>query len=570
MTELPGNQKQLVLRTPKIQRGLVAVVSGMVLSLAFAPAEWAFVAWVAIVPVLIVGLPQGRAAWRLGYLFGLGHFITTFAWLRDAFILGPLLLALVCALLPACWLKLAQLVCYNLRLTTDEDLKPQTDRQAVIKRRTIRGQYVLLTLFLALSWCAFEWVRSWFFSGFPWNQLGVSQWQNEWLLPVTRVTGVYGISFLILASNAALYFLAMSWCCGRASLGAWSGYWRGWDMKGPCWQPLVLVVVLVGIAGFVGHYEVPKRDSELRIATVQGNIPQIRTFTEAQLELAKGVYEEATLDLVSKEQPDLIIWPETALPATLRTYMRAPMDRLLQAIKTPLLAGTIDYRELIAPTLDELPPSFNSAMLYGRDGEVIDWYDKIHLVPFGEYVPFERYWPFLVKWIGMGRALTPGTEFTVMQFGADARLGVNICYEDVFPEISRGLVRRGANLLVVITNDAWFGESSGSRQHLAHSVMRAVETFRPLIRSGNNSDSCLILPTGEVRGLLYGTDTRFVRATRVYDVPIWRELPMTTYTRCGNWLGHVAAIVTGLAVLWCLYRCLNRRKRLYELVQRSD
>jgi apolipoprotein N-acyltransferase len=307
----------------------------------------------------------------------------------------------------------------------------------------------------------------------------------------------------------------------------------------------------------------------VRIAAVQGNIPQIRRFSKAQLVEATAVYDELTLDIVAREKPDLVVWPETALPATLRGRMRDYMAEIFEQTETPLLAGTIDRRQPYDPAEGEVF-DYNSALLYDAAGNVVNWYDKMHLVPFGEYVPFDRYLPFLVEWIGMGRNLTPGTEYTVMPFGDGARFGINICYEDVFPEISRNSVLRGANVLIVITNDAWFGTTSASRQHLAHSVLRAVETCRPLLRNGNNTDTCLILPDGRVEALLYGSDTRFIRAARVYDVPVWEQLPLTFYTRHGDWFALTAGAATILLVLWCLFRFLFRRQRLSEMVQRPE
>ncbi len=564
----PLNQIDHVLRAPQICRVAVAAASGLLSSLAFAPAEWSWIAWVGLVPLLVVALPARRAAWRLGLVFGMVGSMSGMAWLRE--VQWPALfgVALVYAWIPACWLKLAQQIWLNVRLSPAEDLKPQTDSLTRVHPRSFRGRSCLLAVALALCWCGSELVRGWLA---PWNNIGVSQWQNGWLLPLARVTGVSGISFLIVLTNVAVYIAFVSWFAGRDTTGRFAGYWQLADAKRLVFSPLLLAALLIVLAGLLApRYDLPAPESTVRIAAVQGNIPQIRRFSKAQLAEAMAVYDELTLDIVAREKPDLVVWPETALPVTLRGHnLRGYMAEIFEQTETPLLAGTIDRRQPYDPAEGE-EFDYNSALLYDGGGNVVNWYDKMHLVPFGEYVPLDRYLPFLVEWIGMGRNLTPGTEYTFMPFGDGARFGINICYEDVFPEISRHVVLRGANVLIVITNDAWFGKTSGSRQHLAHSVLRAVESCRPLLRNGNNTDSCLILPDGRVEALLYGSDTRFVRAARVYDVPVWGQLPLTFYTRHGDWFELTAGVATILLVLWCLYRFLFRRQRLSEMVQRPE
>ena len=563
----PLNQIDRVSRTPQIFRVAVAAASGLLSSLAFAPAEWSWIAWVGLVPLLVVALPARRAAWRLGLVFGMVACMSGMAWLRE--LQWPALfgVALIYAWIPACWLKLAQQIWLNVRLSPAEDLKPQTDSLVRVHPRFFPGRSCFLAVSLALCWCGSELIRGLFA---PWNNIGVSQWQNGWLLPLTRVTGVDGISFLIVLTNVAVYIAVVSWFAGRDTAERFADYWRLTDAKRLVFSPLLLAVLLIVVAGLLApRYDLPPPGSTLRIAAVQGNIPQIRRFSKTQLAEAMSVYDELTLDIVAREQPDLVVWPETALPVTLRGRAHDYMAEIFEQTGTPLLAGTIDRRLPYDPGEGEAF-DYNSALLYDASGKVVNWYDKMHLVPFGEYVPFDRYLPFLVEWIGMGRNLTPGTEYTVMPFGDSARFGINICFEDVFSEISRNSVLRGANVLIVITNDAWFGKTSASRQHLAHSVLRAVETCRPLLRNGNNTDTCLILPDGRIESLLYGRDTRFIRDARVYDVPVWEQLPLTFYTRHGDWFALVSGTATILLVLWCLFRFLFRRQRLAEMVQRPE
>lgn len=555
----PGNQVSQALRTSRLVRGFSAFLSGVLLSAAFPPLEWSWLAWIALVPLLVLGLSPCSSPWWIGYWYGLGHFLTTFAWLRKVFLPAPLALALACALFPALWLFLARLIHCNISVAEDDDLLPRTDPGLNPSTLLNGKRQCLFLLLLAFMWCAFEWVRSWLLSGLPWNLLGVSQWRNSALLPLSRLTGVYGLSFLIVSGNIAFYFVAVR-IADRMK-----------GILGPrmTW-PLVLFVGLVTVAVAMGRvYRISVPSDFVRVAAIQGNIPQSRFASASRLDFALEVYTKMTRRIVNLGKPDLVVWPETAIPESLRTHAptAAAMVALFDEIRTPMIVGTIDYRYSPRADSNEPPRGFNSALMYDGAGNVVDWYDKVRLVPFGEFVPLEQYFPWLTRWIGMGRSLSPGRAATVLTFDGDRRFGVCICYEDIFPEITRQHVFAGANILLAITNDAWFGETSGSRQHLAHSVFRAVESCRPMLRNGNNSDTCLILPDGKILAILYDArGGRFVRDARVYTVPVWQDLPVTFYTRHGNWFPVFGAVATLIAVLWCFFRYVSRKRRLYNLI----
>jgi len=324
-------------------------------------------------------------------------------------------------------------------------------------------------------------------------------------------------------------------------------------------------------------------DDLLRVLAVQGNIPQCRKWTQEQLDESIQVYTSLSRDMARSTEPDLIVWPETAIPAPLRydKQYNQSMEELFRDVKTRMLIGTIDYRQA-APVGTTSPVAdgsgtpdyqvFNSAFLLAPDGRIEESYDKIHTVPFGEYTPFERLFPWLTDIIGMGRSLTAGREFTLFELPHGARAGVNICYEDAFPEISRQFVLRGANVLMTLTNDAWYAESAGSRQHLIHAVFRAVENRRPLFRSGNNSDTCLILPSGRIVGQLYDTNTGspFVRAARCYDVPVWKQQEYTFYTLHGDVFAKVCALAAMLIWVVLAQQRFREKRRLLQVITGSD
>ena len=554
----PGNLAARIAWGPRLGRGFLAVAAGIAASVTFAPVEWAWLAWLSLLPLLVVGLRPNRSPVALGYLWGLGYFTCCFGWLREIFPPVPFGVALVCAAYPAVWLKGVAILREHLRWPASRDLEPRAGQETrPAPMLTAAGELVFVAAAAAL-WVALEWMRSWLFGGFPWDLLGNSQWQHLRLAQTARFAGVYGLSFAVAAVNVSAFVA----CCNLLQR-------KELRLRRRVPWPLLACAVLVALAWALHPATLPTPDARLRVAAVQGNIPQIRFYSEAQLALAEEVYVSQTQRLVNWEKPDLVVWPETAIPKSLTCHddTVALMAALFAATRTPMIVGTLDYRRSVADP--EHPLAFNAAVQYDAAGQPVNRYNKIKIVPFGEVTPFESLWPeWLLRWLTMGRSLTPGDAHTVFQFRG-ARIGVNICYEDIFPEISRAAVQRGANVLLTITNDAWYNETAGSRQHLSHAVFRAIETGRPMLRNGNNSDTCLIWPDGRVEGLLRdpASGSPFYRGSRVYDVPIWETPPLTFHTRHGNWFAHLAVLAAAVTWLWCLYRYLDRRRRLYDKVQ---
>jgi len=242
---------------------------------------------------------------------------------------------------------------------------------------------------------------------------------------------------------------------------------------------------------------------------------------------------------------------------------------LAEAFGAPLLLGTLEYDASTAP-----PGTLNSAVLVDgrdmlRDG-YLGQYDKVHPVPFGEFVPLRRYLPqWIIRLIDMNRDLTPGRSLSPLAINSQVRLGVNICFEDVFAYIAREEYLRGANLLAVITNDAWYPTSSEPEQHLAHALFRAVETNLPMVRCGNDSATCVIAPTGRIVWSLseakrFGDGKAFRRgagsATVAIAVPRREQWKMTFYTRCGDWFARGCVGVVLLLSLVCAGRLFLWRR----------
>ncbi|MFA4944257.1 MAG: apolipoprotein N-acyltransferase [Lentisphaeria bacterium] len=563
-----------------LRDALLAAASGLGIALAFPPVEQPWLAWFALLPLLLVPVPApfGRRL-LLGLLFGFALFVPNLWWLNTIGFAAGFLLALYCLLYPAAWYLLAGAAVR--RLAHRCGVRTPAGAVGAVRLADLpSGAQCLLTLLLPAAWVAQEWIRGWLFTGFSWNQLGISQWAQPNLLPLATVTGVYGLSFLIVAVNVALAaalpgLLRRRRCCSLAGTGQVAGAESATGhgkRSGIAWPlPLAVALFLPVLALRWGQKPLPPPDGTLRVLAVQGCMELCREWTAEQLERSLAIYTGLSREGGRQApRPDLVVWPETAVPAAARFERRygEALRALFAELGVPLLVGTIDYRPELAPG-DPEPPMYNSALLFDGGGRLVQFYDKVHRVPFGEFTPFGRQLPWLVEWIGMGRDLAPGREFTLFRLPRGVRAGTMICYEDAFPHLAREFVRRGAGLLVTLTNDAWYAESAGARQHLLHAVFRAVEQRRPLLRSGNNSDTALVGPDGRVSGLLRdpASGNPFYRGGRLYAVPVWRNLPRTWYSLHGDVFAGGCAGLTVAAGAGLLVAALRERARRLDMAE---
>lgn len=542
------------------------ILSGLLLTACFPPFDQGWLAWVALVPLLLrVASPLPRPGLASALLLGLTHFLTLLTWLNEIGYPAGVLVALPCAALPAFWLL------GTARLWARLAGVPQPGSEdaggpslaCAPARQTLRA--LLLAAMIAALWVCTEFVRGHVFTGFPWAQLGISQWHYTFLLRHARWGGPYALSFLIVATNVAAALLV--------------GTLLPRPFSTPRLPAAGVVIALSILAALTGLGPVllalpvaDTRPATLHTVVVQGDLPLRREYTDEDVARALTMHAGLTRAALGKanEPVDLCVWPETAVPAPLRYTQeyQATVAALLVETGVPLLLGTVDYRPA-PPTTDSEPPgllAFNSAFLLDGDGMIVEYYDKTHPVPFGEYVPFSRTWPWLGDLFGMGRNLEAGAEFTILPLPKQVRAGVNICYEDAFPEISRAFVQRGANVLFTLTNDVWYGRSAGPRQHLMHAVFRAVENARPLVRAGNNSDTCLITADGRIVGLVLDPETgdRFCSGFGRYRVPVYDSPPVTLYTRWGDWFAVLCCGAAFLCLGGAARGWVRRKLHLFE------
>lgn len=522
-----------------------AILSAILLILAYPPFSFSYLAWIALIPILLVPVPATR--WRrflLGYLFGYAYSVVNLYWLNTIGFAAGIFLAFYTALWPALWYFLSM----ELLKIKETDIPIK-----LVQHLTIPRQW--LWIFASASiWVLTEYTRSYLFTGFSWNQLGISQWNRPSMLILSALCGVYGLSFILAITNINLALLIcpnFNIQCSRTRLQRRA-------------QFLPTALLLVAVAFFSRQqmnqlFETYSPTQSLKILGVQGNIPQCRNASDEEFYFARDTYISLTRQALNEQETDLVVWPESAVPSSI--YYSEVWNHLYPLFKLQpcqWLIGSIDFRMKTGNDYE----CFNSAMQFNHLGQKINSYDKIHIVPFGEFVPFSQYLPFLENIFGMGRSLTPGNVYTIFDLPNGAKGGVNICYEDAYPEISRRFTLNGANLLLTLTNDAWYAESAGPEQHYVHAIFRAVENRRPLFRSGNNSDTCLIMPNGQTVQRIIDpyTESRFHRSYDFFEVPVMENPPLTFYTRYGDWPMLIALLLALIAFSDYTYAVVHSKK----------
>jgi apolipoprotein N-acyltransferase len=494
--------------SPVIRSVFLAVMAGSLMTISFPKLHLWPLAFIALIPLMIACHNQrARHAFFLGSIFGISFFLTLIYWLiptLDQYGGLPPALA-VCILFLLCvYLSLYPAICC-----------------LIINR--VRFIPCLLPFFYACLWVGLEYIRTYAFTGFSWGVLGYSQSASLRLIQIADITGVYGVSFVIVLVNATL---ANLWVSRKKMLR---------HRLVPVVYTLAICITIL-LYGHQKQQAVQSLIPSLPTATigiVQGNIDQNNKWNKTVKQQTIEKYTRLSQQL-AEAGCDLIVWPETALPFYygLDKLMSFRLDQFIRSADTFFLIGSPAFKQT-----DQTISYYNRAYLFGPDTSIWGTYDKHHLVPFGEYVPFGKYLQFLGKIIAQAGDFSPGPpHFFPLPF-KDFNTGVLICFEILFPDISTAFVKNGATFLTTITNDAWFGTTSAPEQHLAIAVFRAVENRRALIRAANTGISGYIDPTGRPSG----TTALFS------DAAIFQELPavsfMSIYTRYSDlfvWITMVA------------------------------
>lgn len=381
---------------------------------------------------------------------------------------------------------------------------------------------------LPVAWAATEWLRGILFTGLPWGNLGYTQWRFPAVAQLAEVAGVHGVAALVVLVNVAIAE-AIATRRGRPALAILA----------------ILPVLLFGVFRMRAVEADRASRPSLRVALAQGNISQDQKHDRAFDDEVRRRYNFELL-AAEKAGADLAVWPEAAIPAAVHVRSaELPQSELYESNATWLLAGAATY-------WDEDGQRFahNSALLVAPGRVIAGRYDKSHLVPFGEYVPMRRILFFLERLTqGVGNFL-PGDSHRPL-VTTRARLGVLICYEDIFPDVARAFAANGADVLVNITNDAWYGHGSAAWQHASMVVFRAIENRRAVVRAAQTGISQVVDPAGRI---VATTQAWTGPVSLVADVPIGG--PQSLYVHVGEWF---AAACLGASVA-CV-RMLPRRAR---------
>lgn len=511
-----------------------AVISGVLLCFSFptvlfgwhAP-QMGWLGWVALVPLLLaVRRAEPRRAFLLTFATGVVAYSGSLYWLYRALhtygkmppVTSVLVLVLLVLLLSA-YLALAPLA-------------------ARLIQTRWRGEFLAL---LPVCWTAVELLRNYMpCNGFPWANVAMSQWRMLPLIQIADLVGVYGVIFLLVWVNAFLAELLE----------------RARGERVPMLLPkAVVTLLLVGATLGYGFARLHALDAEapeggiLRVGVVQGNIPQEIKWDERHAAENLDKMRRASRSL-RDAAVDLILWPESAFPWPISSRATSIDPRVLGFDAREF--GNMPYLLLGAVSENDDDSYYNSAVLFDAHGEIEGRYHKAHLVPFGEYVPYRRLLFFARKLTQPAGNFLAGEGYEPLSAGS-AKLGPLVCYEDVFPEIARRLTRHGAELLINLTNDAWYGHSSAAYQHLAIATFRAVENRRYLVRATNTGVSAIVSPTGRVE-----METGIFESA-ILVAPVILRQGQSLYTRLGDWFASACVAYGAIGLGVAFFRRIRQR-----------
>ena len=509
---------------------LPALLSAGLLALAMpGRVGWWPLLFVALVPLLLVTLSArpGRSA-LVGFVCGLVTHLALLYWIL--IVLGrygglPFYLSLPGLVLLAAYMALYPAVfCALLSLLAG--------------RSWHRERPVASLVWLApVLWVGLDWLRSVLFTGFPWMDLGYGLYAQPQLIQAADLGGHHLVTFGVVLCNSLLVGIVDR---QRRDVR--------WNIHRERGLLLLACATLVFLGGYSAvryriavHYG--PRALQAQVAVVQGNVDQMVKWSPAFKTATVDTYLRLSREAIGEADVELVVWPETALPFyPQRDQLTSRLAAFTGAANTWLLTGAPLFT--LTPQTDgsELVRHYNGAILLGPDGRIAASHAKQHLVPFGEYVPLRPYLPFLEPLVVSIGDFAAGTSGEPLALGP-MRLGMLICYESIFPEIARQSVTRGANLLVNLTNDAWYGRSSAPHQSMAMAVFRAVENKRALVRAANTGISGFVDPVGRIverTGL-------FVEAALVSRMPLLDG--QTVFNRQGHLFGPACAILIPLFLL---------------------
>ena len=553
------NQAWQISRRRRLLWLLLSFAGGALYSASLPPLNWSFAVFFCLFPVLHCGNSfKWKFSWLSGWCWGLGWAFFSYRFLREIEWFVPWLLAPVLALWPALWGALLPKLREWMLFPANSIQWNCREKEEYLTTRLPWYRVLAFAVSAALLFTLIEWTRS---RLFVWNDFSVTQWRNTSFIQISSITGSYGIGFLIAWFNTA-FFSAVTFR-KRGTLQT---------------IPVILTFIGVLIFGFWRLNQLEKNSEPtrtLRAGLIQCDLSQRRRANEAQILEAIDVCTTLSRE-VAKLNPDIIIWPESAVPIPLTSsgytgeVFRHKFSGMLKETGVPVLAGLLAFKE------DKVNRSWqitNSALLFDIKKRSTERYDKIHRVPYGEYVPFRKYLPeALTNALDMGRDLAPGNNYEPFTLPNGLRASTAICYEGVFGYLIRQFALRRTNLLIVLSNDAWYPQSSEPEQHLANAVIRSVESGLYMIRCGNNGGSGLVTPAGRFTNYIGTQASRpELLRERAYGI-VEVQVPVnceyrTIFVKYGEWF--ILFLATGLfiTIVYGVFWERNRRKFALEILK---
>ncbi|MCL4542306.1 MAG: apolipoprotein N-acyltransferase [Deltaproteobacteria bacterium] len=452
-------------------KALLSVLSGLLIAFLFPDFNFEFLAWFALIPLLYVINKSGgfKESFFYGFIAGLVSYVVIMYWIvYTVHVFGnlPYYIAVFALLLLSAYLSLYIALFAGFS-------------------KILLNNYKRLGIILIPScWVFFEFLKSNLLTGFPWENLGFSQYLNLSFIQISNIIGAFGLSFIIVLINYSIFHFI---------------FFKNEMSKRQALFELILVLfvfISVILYGYYNVYSVGaslKNKKPLEVALIQGNIGMFQKWKITKKRTTR-IYLNLTKESL-KYKPKIVVWPETALPYIISFYPRY-WSRVMDFVKKnniDLVFGTIGAR-----FFDGKYRYYNRDYMFGKSGEY-SYYDKNHLVPFGEYVPLRHRFPFLahiLKGAGIGD-FTPGKKFRILEAGK-IKAGSMICYEAYFDSLVRNFSKDGANLLISITDDAWYGKTAAPYQDMSMTVFSAVENDRYVARAGNSGISGIISPDGRI------------------------------------------------------------------------
>jgi len=476
-------------------------------------------AWISLVPLLIAIKDKNlKYSFGLCFITGIGFFMGLFYWINEvnAF-------------------KWVDFILSGVYLSFYTGLFGLTFRFIANKTK------ISPVVTAPVLWVSLEYLRSHAgFLGVPWALLGHSQYLNLPIIQISSLTGVYGVSFLIVMVNATLSELLQN--------------------RFRIFKPALITLIILVISFGYGFSVLSKDiglDDKVTITLIQGNIPQDIKWKPEFLKQNFDKHVWLTTEASNRNKSSLIVWPEGSVPGPLRhdLYFLNAISTLARETETPLLIGSSEYPKFGSREFRS-QNWYNSAYLVSPKAGIERQYNKIYLLPFAEYRPYKDSFPWPSRYVSRGGDFIPGNEYTIFNISG-SKFGVVICWESIFPELFRQFVREGAQFMVNITNEAWFGKTAAPYQFVSMNVFRAVENRVSIARSANTGISCFIDPFGRIMDkVMNHHNDIFVEGYLMGRVPLSRE--KTFYTIYGDIFVYLnMAMAISILILSC-WRMRNR------------